>query len=192
MKFVIEHLEPELYEWCLIEYEHISKIVGKANLIFTNIKGKKDTKKLEKLGEAYGKSISELKFRDVCILSQYSRATLKASDKNKFKYIVLGGILGDNPAGKRTISLIQKSKSKKMKFQTRNLGNKQMPTDTAAYVAKKILGGKQLRDFKFADSLEIEINGNESISMNFRYVVDKNKAVISEKLIDYLRKRKEF
>ena len=40
MKFIIEHLEPELYDWCLIEYEHISKIVGKENLIFTNINKK--------------------------------------------------------------------------------------------------------------------------------------------------------
>ncbi len=37
MKFIIEHLEPELYPWCLIEYKHISKIVGKNNLIYTNI-----------------------------------------------------------------------------------------------------------------------------------------------------------
>ena len=49
MKFVIEHLESELYEWCLIEYEHISKIVGKDNLTFTNIKSE-DKKKLRDYG----------------------------------------------------------------------------------------------------------------------------------------------
>lgn len=67
-----------------------------------------------------------------------------------------------------------------------------MPTDVAVYVAKKIMDGKKLSDFRFVDKLEIEINKNESISMNFRYVVDNKKAIISRKLVDYLRKRKEF
>ena len=49
MKVIIEHLEPELYDWCLIEYEHISKIAGKGNLIFTNIKNKKETEKLKNM-----------------------------------------------------------------------------------------------------------------------------------------------
>ena len=39
--YVIEHLEPKLWEWCEIEYESISKIVGKENLWFTNIKNEK-------------------------------------------------------------------------------------------------------------------------------------------------------
>ena len=67
-----------------------------------------------------------------------------------------------------------------------------MPTDAAVFAAKSILDGKKLSDFKFADKLEIEINENESINLDFRYVVDGNKAVISGKLVDYLRKRKEF
>ena len=94
MKFIIEHLEPELFEWCLIEYEHISSIVGKNNLIFTNIKSyrnkvsgelknprflsnKKDADKLKKFGDVYEKNISELKFEKICVLSQYSKKTLK-------------------------------------------------------------------------------------------------------------------
>ena len=44
--YIIEHLEPELYEWCLIEYKEISKIAGKENLWFSNI-NPKDKKKLE-------------------------------------------------------------------------------------------------------------------------------------------------
>src|SRR3989344_3288734 len=98
MKFLIEHLEPELYEWCLIEYRHISKIVGKNRLIFSNIKNESDFKKLEKYGTIHSKSISGLNFEDVCILSQYSEKTLTTNDKNKFKYFVFGGILGDNPS----------------------------------------------------------------------------------------------
>ncbi len=50
MKYIIEHLEPELFEWCLIEYEHISKLVNEDNLIFTNIKKQKDAKNYKNTG----------------------------------------------------------------------------------------------------------------------------------------------
>ncbi len=191
MKFIIEHLEPKLFEWCLIEYQHISKIVGKNNLIFTNI-NKKDKNKLKKYGTVYDKSISGLNFNKLCVLSQYSKNTLTTEDRTKFQYFVFGGILGDNPAKKRTQQLINKLKNNKIKFATRNLGNKQMPTDAAVYVAKKILEGKKFNDFKFVDELEIEINENESVTLPFRYVVDGNKLIINKKLVNYVRKRKEF
>ena len=192
MKFIIEHLEPELYEWCLIEYEHISKIVGKEYLIFTNIKDKNDISKLKKLGKVFEKNISELNFKNVCVMSQYSKNELVTNDKNKFKYFLFGGILGDNPAKKRTKDITNELKKSNIKFEERNLGNIQMPTDNAVFAAKKILEGKKLSDFKFIDEVEIEINQNESVNLPFRYVVDNNKLVISQKLIEYLRKRKEF
>lgn len=192
MKFIIEHLEPGLFEWCLIEYRRISDIVGKKNLIFTNIKNKRDDNKLKKYGAVYGKSISELNFKNICVLSQYAKKTLTKNDRNKFKYFVFGGILGDNPAKKRTDVIIKTLKNKKIKFGERNLGNMQMPTDNAVYVTKKILDGNKLADFKFADELEIQINENESVVLPFRYLVDNSNLIISEKLVKYLRKRKEF
>ena len=192
MKFVIEHLEPELYEWCLIEYEHISKIVDKYKLIFSNIKNKRDAGKLKKYGTVFEKSVSKLNFSNICVLSQYSNKALTAKDKNKFQYFVFGGILGDNPSKKRTNILIKSLKKHNIKFETRGLGSKQMPTDAAVYVAKKILEGKKLNDFKFVDELEIEINENESVKLPFRFVIDDNKLIINDKLVEYLRKRKEF
>lgn len=197
MKFIIEHLEPELYDWCLIEYEHISKIVGKDNLIFTNIKNKKEQSRLRKYGQVYDKSVSQLKLnnlksKNICVLSQYSEKTLKTLDKNKFEYLIFSGILGDNPAKKRTVEFTKKLEKDAIKFETRNLGKKQMPTDTAVYVAKKILDGKKLEDMKFVDELEIEINENESVNLNFRFVVDGNKPVINERLVEYLRKKEGF
>ena len=189
MKFIIEHLEPELYEWCLIEYEYISKIVGMKNIFFTNIQ-KRDFSRLRKYGAVYEKSFVELNLKNICVLSQYSKKTLMTNDKNKFQYFVFGGILGDIPAKKRTQELINQFKNLKRKFSTKNLGNKQMPTDVAAYVAKKILDGSKLTDLKFIDEVEIKINENEAVNLPFRYVVDKNKLIINEKLVEYLRKRK--
>ena len=191
MKFVIEHLESELFEWCLIEYKHISEIIGKNNLIFTCI-NKKDLIKLKKYGTACEKSISELKFEKICVLSQYAEKMLASNDKIKFQYFVFGGILGDNPAKKRTNEIINKLERFKISYETRSLGNVQMPTDVAVYAAKKILEGKKLSDFKFVDHIEMEVDEGESIELNFRYIVDNNKLIISEKLVEYLRRREEF
>ena len=192
MKFIIEHLEPKLYEWCLIEYEHISRIVGKGDLIFTNIKNKRDENKLKKFGTVYDKKFSEMDFEKICILSQYTEKTLTTNDKNKFEYFVFGGILGDKPAKKRTNILINSFKKQKINFEERNLGNKQMPTDAAVYAAKKVLDGATLNELKFIDEVEIEINENESIILPFRFVVDDDKLIINERLVEHLRKRKGF
>ncbi len=192
MKFIIEHLEPELYKWCLIEYKHISQIVGKNNLIFTNIKNKENIDKLKNFGRVFKKSISELNLKNICVLSQYSENILTTKDGDKFEYFVFGGILGDNPAKRRTEDIIKELKENKIKFEDRNLGSKQMPTDVAVYVTKRILDGRNLNDFKFIDELEIQINKNESVALPFRYVIDNNKLIISKKLVEYLRKRKEF
>lgn len=192
MIFVIEHLEKELYDWCLIEYEHISGIVGKKNLVFTNIKNKKEQNKLKRCGSVYSKNVSGLKLRNICVLSQYSKKTLASEDKNKFRYFVFGGILGDSPEKMRTQQLTNKLKQSKTRFETRSLGSKQMPTDVAVYVTKKILDGETLSRFKFVDELEIEINKNESVTLPFRYAVDNNKLTVSEKLVEYLRARKGF
>lgn len=198
MRFIIEHLEPELYEWCLIEYGHISETVGKNNLVFTNIKDKNDVSKLKKIGNVFNEKFSELDNKlnfeknKICVLSQYAQKTLQTNDKNKFEYFVFGGILGDKPAKRRTEDIIKELKNKNIEFEERNLGNVQMPTDNAVYATKKVLDGKKLSDLGFVDEVEIQINKNESVSLPFRYVVDNNKLIISKKLIGHLRKRKEF
>ncbi|MEK6892096.1 MAG: SAM-dependent methyltransferase [Nanoarchaeota archaeon] len=198
MKFIIEHLEPELFEWCLIEYEHISKIVGKNDLIFTNIKNKNDVSKLKKFGNVFDGSFSELNNKlnfnknKICILSQYAQKTLETNDKNKFEYFVFGGILGDKPAKRRTEDIIKELKQNKIKFEERNLKSAQMPTDNAVYASKKILDGAKLNELKFIDEVEIQINDNESVSLPFRYIIDDNKLIISEKLVEHLRNREEF
>jgi len=181
MKFIIEHLEPGLYKWCILEYKHISEIVGKENLIFTNIKSGSD--KLKRLGKVFRESIKKLNFKKVCILDPVAKQTLSTEDKNKFDYLTLGGILGDYPMKKRTeIEL-----SSKMNIEKRNLGKEQMSTDTAVYVANEILRGKSLKDFKFKDEIKIEIEKGESIQLPFRYVIINNKPLLPKGLIKYLK-----
>ena len=185
MRYIVEHLEPEVYDWCLIEYNHISKIVGKENLIFTNVKNGKQ--KLKGLGEVKEKSVAELGLKNTCVLDLDADIELHPDDK-KFDYLIFGGILGDFPPKKRTKAEL----SSKLKGEKRNLGNKQMPTDTAVYVAKNIIEGKKLNEFEFKDEIEIDIREGESIILPFRYVVENNKVILPDGFVEFLKKRKGF
>ena len=186
MKYIIEHLEPRLYKWCFIEYSHISKIVGKNNLIFTNIKTDKMKNKLSKLGKVYQDSIVNLNdFKDkrICLLNADAEKTLDS--KEHFDYLLFGGILGDNPPQKRTAA-----KLGSMHMPERTLGKKQMPTDVAVYVARKIVDGEQFNKMKFTDQLEIKIDKNESIILPFCYLIENGKPYVSEELVSFIKKRR--
>ena len=182
--YIIEHLEPRLWPWCLIEYKHILKIAGKNNLLFTNIK-KRDTKKLIKYGKVLTISVKNLKLKDSCILDPDAKKTLTSRDTKKFKYFIFGGILGDYPPRKRTkseLSTFFKNAEK------RNLGNDQLSTDNAVYVVNQISKGKKLKDIKFQDEVEIKINDIESTILPFKYPLIKGKPNISSELVRYLKK----
>ncbi len=182
MTFIIEHLEPKVYPWCVIEYKHISKIVGKKNLWVTNAV----SKKLEKYATVFKKSINKMKLNDVCVLDPNADKELTTNDAKKFKYFVFGGILGDNPPKERTNEI------KIKKSQRRNLGKEQMATDNAVFVAKKILQGKKLSELRFQDGLEIATGKNESVQLPYRYVVANGTPLICKELVQRLKKQKGF
>ncbi len=189
MKYIIEHLEEKLYPWCLLEYTHISSIVGKDNLIFTNIQ-KKDRYKLKSLGTIHEQSIRNLPIQRACILDPFASQPLKPKDTKQFDYIIFGGILGDHPMKART----KKELSRFCKtIPTRHLGKEQFPTDNAVYVAKEILEHhKSLNDFKYLDTLEIDIQPGESIILPFRYVLINNSPLLAPGFKEFLKKQKMF
>jgi len=184
--FVIEHLDPKVWPWCLLEYKHISKIVGRKNLWFTNIK--RDAGKLKQLGKVFSKKASQLKLSKVCILDSSGRKTLQPSDVNKFDYFVFGGILGDWPEVNKSLAIIRAMP----KAVVGNLGKKQMSTDTAVLVTKKILDGIPMNKIPFKDGIEITISKNESIELPYRYVTRKAKPVLPSGLVKMLKEQKEF
>lgn len=187
MKIIIEHLEPELYNWCLIEYKHISEIVGKNNLIFANIK-KKDIKKLSKLGKVETKSVKDLNIKRVCILDPLTQKTLSPEDSELFDYFVFGGILGNEPMEGRT-----KKELSIPGVPRRNLGKLQMSTDTAVLVTYKIINKKiSFSRLKFKDEIEIKIGKNLSTILPYRYLVEKNKVILPKGLIKHLKTEDSF
>lgn len=187
MKYIIEHSEPELWDWCLLEYKHISSIVGKKNLIFTNVK---NPSKLKNLGKVYKKSVLNLKLnkKKTIILDPSAKKKLSAKD-NKDSYLIFGGILGDFPRKARTKEFL----TSKIKCKSRNLGKYQFSTDSAVLVAKLILEGKK---FKVKNKIEIPLGKyksmEESVILPFAFPVLNGNVIITPGLKEHLKKRKEF
>ena len=185
--FIIEHLESRLFKWCWIEYAHISSIVGKGNLWFTNVK--RDSKLLHGLGKVFRKSVREMDLNDACVLDPEANKVLTPAGARKCKYFIFGGILGDYPPKRRTRKELTKFVKNAKAF---NIGNKQMSTDNAAFVVHEIARGKRLSEIEFVDGLEIKLNKIESVDMPYRYALHGGRPVFSSKLIDYLKRKKGF
>ena len=181
--FIIEHLEDEVYPWCVIEYKNISKIVGKDNLWFTNVKNL-EKRKLSSYGRVIPFSVRDMELEDACILDPDAGEVLTPSKAGKAKYFIFGGILGDYPPKKRTKEELTKFFKKKNAF---NIGKKQMSTDNAVCVVKKISEGTPIRRMKFIDKIEIKINDIESTILPYRYLIENGKPFVSNELIRYLR-----
>ncbi len=191
MKFIIEHLENEMYPWCLLEYKQICSYVGKENFLLTKIPSK-DVKKVSQLAIVHTQSVLDLNFKKMCLLDPKAKEILTPSDNKKFSYFLFGGILGDYPEQGRTEKYLT---SHLKNVETRNLGNKQMSTDSAVLVAKMILDGTPFEKITFVDEPEIELKKGkitESIILPYRYVVKNGKPLFNKKLITYLKEKESI
>jgi len=180
MLYVIEHLEPEMYKWCLLEYRRIAEIVGSKNLAVTNLRGLNVPRNITK--NSNKKSFRKIGLKGVCLLSPYANKRLSKNDGNRFECLVFGGILGDNPPRKRTMKYFNGIKCEK-----RNLGKKQMSTDTAVYVAKKVIDGKSMKDLDFVDNIEVKMDKYLSVHLPFRYVRVRGRILIPKGMKKLLR-----
>lgn len=181
MLFIIEHLDPEIYEWSKEEYKHIVEVLGKEKVLFTNVR---DNSQLD-FANTTDKSVKEMNNRRICILDPEAEQTLSPEDKEKFDTFVFGGILGNDPPEKRT----EQELSSQIKAEIRNIGKKQMSTDTAVIVSWKILNGKKFENIKFVDDPEIEIEDGLSTIMPYRYLDDgTGKPLISLNVRELMKK----
>ena len=182
--FVIEHLEPELYEWCVLEYKHISSFVGKENLLFTNI----SDEKLKEIGKVEPKSVVDIELEGACVLDPEAPQTLTPEDAKKFKHFIFGGILGDDPPKERT----KEALSDKLPYPIFNLGKEQMSTDPAVIVTKLICDGTKLEDMQFAEGIGLDIAEGESVDLPYRYLILDGKVMLAPGIVDLLKKQNSF
>ncbi|MEK6960833.1 MAG: SAM-dependent methyltransferase [Nanoarchaeota archaeon] len=185
MIFVIEHLEPKLSKWCLLEYRHMSEEVGKENLWFTNIK--KPSAELKKLGKVFSKPAHELLMERPCVLDPEGEKELSPADSKRFSHLIFGGILGDYPPKKRTREVFPG-----VAVERRNLGPVQMSTDTAVVVSKIICDGTPLGKITFQDTINLEMGEGESVELPYRYILKDGKPALPDGLVEYLKKKRTF
>jgi ribosome biogenesis SPOUT family RNA methylase Rps3 len=185
MIFIIEHLDPKVWRWSLLEYKHISKIVGKKNLWITNVKNGAD--QLKGIARVFSKSVTELGLKNACILESAGKQTLTPSDK-KFDYFIFGGILGSHPEVAKSHVIMKKMP----KAAKKNLGKRQMSTDTAVLVTKTVVKGTPISKIPFQHGIEMEISDKECIELPYTYVLRKGKPVLPPGLEEMLCKQKGF
>jgi ribosome biogenesis SPOUT family RNA methylase Rps3 len=181
-KIIIEHLDPRLWKWSFLEYTHVSEVIGKENLIFTNITTKPSKLKLSPFGKTYKEKVEKLNLKNACVLDPDAKETL--NPKDKFDYLIVGGILGDFPPQKRT----KKELTSKLNYPARNLGKSQMSTNTAAIVAWRIMHGIKLEDLKFKNKLVIKTGKYEEVILPYKYLIEKGKLVLPEGYIAMAKK----
>ncbi len=182
--FVIEHLEPKVFRWCVLEYAHSSKWVGKNNLLFTNTK----SSILKKFGKVEPRSVKKLRFEKACVLDPEAKTTLTPEIAKKYNYFIFGGILGDDPPKERTKAELTKF----LPYPSFNLGQVQMSTDTAVIVTKFICDGKKFSELKFQQGIEIKISAHEEVHLPYKYLLKKGKPLLAPGIADMLRKQKTF
>ena len=183
--FVIEHLEPRVFHWCKLEYAHISKWVGKNNLLFTNTANNF----LKTIGRVEKKKAKQLSFSKACVLDPESPTLLTPAIARKFETFIFGGILGDDPPKERTKVELSPSDLPYPRF---NLGKEQMSTDTAVIVTKQIVDGTPLDKLTFQQGIEIEINDSESVQLPYKYLIITGKPLLAPGLVEKLKKQKGF
>ncbi len=184
--FIIEHLDPKVWRWSLLEYKHISRIIGKRSLWITN--AKKGASQLKGIARVFPQSVTTLGLKKTCILESKGKQTLQPADAKKFDYFVFGGILGNHPEAAKSQVIMKKMPEARI----RNLGKNQMSTDTAVLATKMILDGTQLKNIPVQHGIELEINDTESIELPYTYVLRNGKPVMPPGLAQMLKKQKGF
>ncbi|MEM1538633.1 MAG: SAM-dependent methyltransferase [Candidatus Nezhaarchaeales archaeon] len=183
VKIVVEHLEPELSDWLLYEYENASRIVGVDRLMFTNVPSF-DVERLKGFGEVRSEHVWELfNPEDLVVLDPQAPQPLQPEDVKR-KKVVIGGILGDNPPRGRTMKLLT---SKIKGVTSRNIGVYQFSIDGSAYIAKRVIEGCRLEAIAVRRRLTIKVSRNHLIMLPYAFPLHEGKPVISPKLITYLR-----
>ncbi|KAI5784637.1 SAM-dependent RNA methyltransferase [Geopyxis carbonaria] len=178
--YVVEHMEPEMGAWSVLEYVAIATETARSGSRFylssmqpqlaknlpENLNAVLLDGKLTVTTENVEALEGVVKDR-VCLLDPQAEVELCPEDGERFDWFVFGGILGDDPPRDRTAEL------RKYGYQGRNLRKLQMTTDTAARVTRIVVEEKKsLDEIPFTDFPELQINKNESTQMPFRYVKD--------------------
>jgi ribosome biogenesis SPOUT family RNA methylase Rps3 len=186
--YIIEHLEPELGQWCMFEYERISQLVGKENLWFTNVK--EQSTELHALGTVKKESVKTLNLPRACVLDPEASELLTPENVKPYQYIIIGGILGDYPPKKRTTKELTQFVPHAHPY---HIGKKQFSTDNAVYIVDRIVKGTPFESIKTQYKISIPVDDIASIDLPYCYPLDTHGTpLMSPKLLHYLKTKEGF
>jgi ribosome biogenesis SPOUT family RNA methylase Rps3 len=179
---IIEHCEPAVSEWLLLEYTHAAKIWS-GKLLFTRVVDAKTRRILQRLGSVEKEHAKDLYAGKNCIvLDPQAKKPLSPKDCATAEALIVGGLLGyEKPQG-RTKTLISATSG----FHTRHLGPLQLSIDGAVFVIKAITLGLALNDIEIAKEIEIIHDEIHSTILPFGYPIVENKPIITPGLVEYL------
>jgi len=184
VEMVIEHLEPTLSRWILIEYENAVRLVGR--IIITNVKNERDREILSKIAVVKSERACEL-YDKAIILDPQASEELTPEDADKADVVVIGGILGDHPPRGRTKEMLTSTFKNPI---ARSIGPKQFSIDGAVFVAHMVLNrGYRLDEIEYVDGIILRRNvfGVEhTIELPYRYPIVNGRPLISDKLVEML------
>lgn len=191
-KFIIDHMEDGMHEWCVLEYKHMLMNVGADNLYFSSLTDAcLNSGMPEELKQAHCHKEDVLHLpgvdpKDICLLDPAATTPLSPEDADRFKYFLFGGILGDDPPRgmydfpslhfrkhwQETNAFVDRTKElRKLGFEGRHLGPIQMSTDTAVNVTKRVVVDKvPLDQIPYIDSPEVFFSKHESVTLPYRYI----------------------
>ncbi|HEW93851.1 hypothetical protein DRN84_01600 [Candidatus Geothermarchaeota archaeon] len=177
VKIVIEHLEDRYSLWLLYEYINASTLVGRDNIIYSNIKSSRVRRILSRYGLVLDYRIgSVVREEDMIILDPSAPKTIEQRDIKYNTYIVVGGILGTDPPLGRTRELLT---GRYRGAKARNIGDKQFSIDGAVYVAYMLLNGFDLHDIEYIDDLTIQ-SEYSVVRLPYRYPLKDGIPIISK------------
>lgn len=180
---IIENCEP-ISEWVFLEYRNASEYVN-GKIIFANT----DDERLAAFGKVNACHFDEIvEPEKTIILDPSAKKQLRTADFKHFRYFVIGGICGDYPPKMRTKSLVS---SRLPAAQLRNLGSKQLSTDSAVLMMKLISLGARINEIEIIDSVTIEHGCGESTILPFGYLILEGKVMITPGLIELIEKRRK-
>jgi ribosome biogenesis SPOUT family RNA methylase Rps3 len=139
--FIVEHMDPELEKWQILEYSTIASecTAASSQFILSGLpKHVSDLSQVEQSPSSVDDLVSGagIPKERVCLLDPRGESDLAPEDGDKFDVFVFGGILGDDPPRDRTAELRVKG------FGGRRLGKEQLTTDTAARVTRIVVQEK--------------------------------------------------
>lgn len=178
---VVEHLEEVLTPWAFMEYKHAASL-SNGNLMVTNLKNEGELACVSSFARAYRESVADLAAADeLLVLDPQARDPLSVDDLQSFRYVVVGGIMGDYPPRGRTRKML----TERLKAEARHLGPCQLSVDGAVYVALKVARGSTLDDVEV--TLEVSLKtGSFEVVLPYCYPVEEGRVVFSRELAKYI------